>query len=475
MCLLSRRNFLGTAAAALPISAVAAAAPDAPAKTASPGSYVDSARETARWIRSAARKTDEGVLWLPDPDHPEKTATITAPASLYTGNAGTVLFFLQLAKATGDASYLDDAKSGADYVRGNWRGVPEFPFVATHKKFNLDFNHGLSGTAFSLAQVWQATGDPTYRTAALTVTQYIVDAARPIGDGVDWIGAPGAAMGDGAIVLYLLWAAHAFEDPAYLQLAVRAGKRFLQLSEKPADGGLKWNGFRSEWFGIKQEIYMPNFEFGTAGVAYVLARLYEETKDASFLDAAKAGIQHVQNISTVSGDSALLFLSDPGGKELYYLGYCGGPVGTARAFYQLYRVTKEPEYLQWTERFARGVMTSGVPEKQTPGLWNVVCQCCGTAGIIDMFTSLWLATKRQEYLAYAQRVADQTLSRATNLDGKGLRWYQAWTRTKPWEVAAETGYMVGAAGVATALLHVQLANENRYQAILFPDNPYPRS
>jgi hypothetical protein len=41
-------------------------------------------------------------------------------------------------------------------------------------------------------------------------------------------------------------------------------------------------------------------------------------------------------------------------------------------------------------------------------------------------------------------------------------------------VAAETGYMVGAAGVASALLHVQLANQNRYQAILFPDNPYPR-
>jgi len=105
-------------------------------------------------------------------------------------------------------------------------------------------------------------------------------------------------------------------------------------------------------------------------------------------------------------------------------------------------------------------------------LWNVVCQCCGTAGIVDFFTSLWVATGDADYLAFARRSAAVMLSKANDLDGQGNRWYQAWTRTKPWEVTVETGYMIGAAGVGSALVHLHLAEEGRYQAILFPDKPF---
>ncbi len=87
----------------------------------------------------------------------------------------------------------------------------------------------------------------------------------------------------------------------------------------------------------------------------------------------------------------------------------------------------------------------------------MVCQCCGTAGIVDFFTSLWAATGKAEHLAFARRVAAQTLSRASDLDGQGSRWYQAWTRTQPWNVTAEMGYMIGAAGVGVGLLHLHLA------------------
>jgi hypothetical protein len=105
----------------------------------------------------------------------------------------------------------------------------------------------------------------------------------------------------------------------------------------------------------------------------------------------------------------------------------------------------------------------------------VVCQCCGTAGVFDYFTSLYVATGEPAYLDYARRTADVTASRETNLDGKGNRWYQAWTRTKPGEVTAETGYMIGAAGVGSAYLHLHLAETGQYQAILFPDNPFPQA
>ena len=87
---------------------------------------------------------------------------------------------------------------------------------------------------------------------------------------------------------------------------------------------------------------------------------------------------------------------------------------------------------------------------------------------------LWAATGRPDYLAFATRVADQMLSRESDLDGKGYRWYQAYTRVKPSEVSAETGYMIGAAGIGAALLHLGGAQQKRrYRAIAFPDNPFP--
>lgn len=441
------------------------------ADAASP-SFLAGAQAAAAWIRSTAQPTEHGLTWLPDPDQPQLSATISAPQTIYSGNAGTVLFLLELAQATGDSSYLAEARRGADQIAATWREVLTFKSLIALENANLAFGFGLSGTAFVLAQAWLATNEPRYREAALAITQQIVEAARPSGDGVAWIGAASAGLGDGAIILYLLWAARTFGDPSLTALAARAGEPILRAAERDPRGGLKWVGFPVESIGLPPGSYMPNFEFGTAGVAYVLARLYEETGDARFLAAAREGAAHVQALATVENDAALLFYREPDLTDLYYLGYCHGPVGTARTFYQLYRVTQEPAYLEWTERFARGVLASGAPEQQTPGLWNVVCQCCGTAGISDFFVSLWHATGRAEYLDYARRTGAQTLARASAADGTGARWYQAWTRTQPDALAAETGYMIGAAGVGSAFVHLHQAEQGRYEAIVFPDNPF---
>ena len=197
----------------------------------------------------------------------------------------------------------------------------------------------------------------------------------------------------------------------------------------------------------------------------MLARLFQATGEQAFLDAAIAGAGHLQTIATVEGDAALIYYRSPDMTDIYYLSYCHGPVGTARTFYLLHQITGEESYLDWTERLARGVIRSGIPEMQTPGFWNVVCQCCGGAGVSDFFVSLAQATGTPAYLDFAERVAAATLSRESDFDGKGPRWYQAWTRTRPDLVNAETGYMIGAAGVGANFLHLALAQESRYRAI----------
>jgi hypothetical protein len=151
--------------------------------------FLAAAQAAAASIRSTAQETAHGLVWLPDPDQPARTATVTAPATIYSGNAGIVLFFLELAQATGDATYLADARRGADQIAVTWREVLTFELPFSLEHLNLTFTMGLSGTAFVLTHVWQATQDVRYRDAALAITEHIVAAARPSGTGVAWIGA----------------------------------------------------------------------------------------------------------------------------------------------------------------------------------------------------------------------------------------------------------------------------------------------
>jgi lantibiotic modifying enzyme len=472
----SRRAFLQTGALSAVVSSPFVSWGETPTPQAeikdTNADFLNGAVGAARWIRSAEKDSTRGRYWLPEPDHPEKTATVSPVNGIYSGSAGIVLFFLQLAKATGDPSYLEDARKGADFLVATWRELPAGKELLPGS--NLSFYNGLSGVAFVMSETWKSTGDAKYRDAALAATQLLADRAKPSGNGIAWSRSPGV-IGDGSVILYLLYAARTFDTPEYRALAARGGEHLLELAQPQAGGGVRWKGMPPELLGLPEDTYFPNFELGTAGVAFVLARLYEETGESRFLDAAMQGALHLQKIATVRGTGALISYRYPDLQEVYYLGFCHGPAGTARLFYQLYKVTRDKAHLGWTETLARGVMDSGIPENQTAGFWNVVCQCCGSAGLTDFFLGLWAATGKTEYYAFANRLADQALSHQTNFDGKGCRWYQAWTRVKPSEVTAETGYSIGAAGIGAALLHSWLAQHGRYDAIMFPDNPFPRA
>jgi lantibiotic modifying enzyme len=431
--------------------------------------YGVAVRQTAFWIRAAESGGTSGV-WLPEPDHPEVKTTVSLPNGFYTGSAGLVLFFIELAQATGDKSYWDDAKRGGNYLARSWRETAATPSQAPGTEFSL--YTGLAGTIFALAVLWKATQDTAYRDAAREALDVLLKAARPAGAGIEWMEWPGLT-GNGGIVLGLLAIADLLGDDLHVP-AIRAGDRIVEQAIPDPRGGMRWQGMPAAFLGEPEGTYWPNFQLGTSGTAYALARLGTVTGEQRFVKAAEAGALHLQKIATVKGDAALIHYREPDATDLFYLGYCNGPAGTARLFYQLYLATKDPQYLEWTEMLARGVMASGIPEKLTSGLWNVVCQCCGSAGIVDFFLGMWAATGRDEYRSFAQRIGDQMLSRRADFDGKGYRWYQAYTRIKPWEVTAETGYMVGAAGVAVALLHLDMVDHETYRhAILLPDNPFP--
>ena len=218
---------------------------------------------------------------------------------------------------------------------------------------------------------------------------------------------------------------------------------------------------------------MPNFSHGTAGIAYYLAALYRETKKPAFLEAALAGARYLVSVANTEGDRCLVFHDEPDNKELYYLGWCHGPVGTARLFYLLAEVSGDRAWLDWVRRSANGLLRSGLPEQETPGFWNNAGICCGLAGVGEFFLDLSKALGDGSYLEFSRRIAARLLAKATVKDGR-MSWLQAEHRTRPDDLFAQTGYMRGAAGIGTFLFRLADAGRPRVDRIVFPDTPFTR-
>jgi lantibiotic modifying enzyme len=393
---------------------------------------------------------------------------VSSPSAIFSASAETVLFFIQLASATGETRYLRTAALGADYMVAAWRELADKPRrgLFSCMGMNLSLYGGLAGLAFVLNETGKATGNEKYSESARAATDYIVRAAKAVGSGLAWSEAPGIA-GDGSIVLYLLYAAREFGSDLYSVTAERAGDHIIELATNERHGGFSWCGFPA-FPGLPMDAYLPAFEDGTAGIAYVFARLYTETKKARFLFAAKQGALHLQSNATPGGKAELIShpLSDL--PDLHYAGFCHGPAGTARAFFELYRITRESDYQMWAERLAQWVLPRSDPGYLAPGHWNIVCQCCGSATVIDLLLEMWASTGRLDYLASARRAARQLVSHETNSDDKGIRMVRAWERVNLRKASTETGYFVGASSVGTALLHVHLAEQGKYGATRLP-------
>jgi lantibiotic modifying enzyme len=380
--------------------------------------YLDAAEDVARWIRET-----EGP-----------NAGRTGPADLYYGTAGVVLFFLEAHRATGDPGYLRDACLRADSMPG-----------AMEREEECGLHLGIAGPGFVLLETSRITGDRAYREAATRCVTLLSARARAAGAGVQWNETTDIISGGAGTGLFLLHAARELDDPSARELAVRAGRRLVELG-RPAEGGVDW-AMDPDFPRI-----MPNLSHGTAGVCYFLADLYAETGQDEFLTAATAGARHLLAIADTRGGGCLVRHDEPDNPDLHYLGWCHGPAGTAGLFRRLSRVTGDPGWMEWVWRGARSVLESDIPEKPHPGVWNV-SQCCGSAGIAEFFLELHRMAGRPEHLEFAKRVTADLLARATRTEA-GLTWVHAERRVAPDERVAHVGYMLGAAGIGVLLLHL---------------------
>lgn len=366
--------------------------------------YLKAAIDTAEWIDTLAIKTEYGRIWqaLPEgQDGYREDVPLFTPKSMYDGSAGIGIFFIRLYEATGDTRWLTEAEEAAAHIIATKVGV-EWYQTTLHSEVKgiipvpgwaAGPYNGPVGEAYFLEDLYQVTGKQEYRDYVLYVADVLLEAAVTDERGLHW----------------------------------------SDQEDITADGG----------FIVFLDI------------------LYRKTGIKKYLELAKEGLTYAMNIAVGDETGRLIPYQDHPVTgptyDKYYLSTCHGPVGRTLAFRELYEITREEIYRNWTIELSRGIVRAGAPEKHSWGFWNCQCQCCGTAGILEHFAAMYEYTGEKEFYDYMIRTADIMLSDSDHRT-PGLRtWYDSWWRTIPTRVVSYPGLYVGVAGCASSLLRTYAA------------------
>jgi lantibiotic modifying enzyme len=393
-----------------------------------------------RWIDS--QKVGSPVIWGNQND------SISQQCDLYYGNSGTILFYLELYRETKSEVYLRRIREGACLLLNQVDDLPLFGFY-----------DGVAGVAFALNEA--SVYCPELGQIAVRAVERLKEKARKASAGVEWNSSNDLISGNAGIGLVLVELSKKLNRPDLLELAKQAADKLCASRIINSHG---WHWERAS----DQPVNYPNFSHGTAGVGYFLLRLYEQSKDLIYLEAAREAADYLESIAERATGRECLIFHDDKDKPVFYLGWCHGPAGTSQFFLKLYEITGTLRYFEFVEKSARTLMKSGIPEHETPGYWNNLSRCCGAAGVGEWMLGFYCATRRLEYLEFARRIG-RHLQNTASAEVDGIKWVQAENRKEPHEVIAQTGLMQGAAGIGLYLLHLQsedfVSSRNRSAAL----------
>ena len=433
--------------------------------------YLRAAIETANWIDTLAVKTEHGRIWkaLPEgQDGYREDVPMFTSKSMYDGSAGIGIFLIRLYEATSDERWLKEAEEAAAHIIATQVG-PEWYEHTLHSEVKgiipvpgwaAGSYNGPVGEAYFLEDLYQVTRKQEYRDFVLRTADVLMEVASRDERGLFWSEQEDITA-DGGFIVFLDIVYRRTGIRKYLDFASEAAERIAKDALNAPNGGKFWKLLDLSMIDFPKDTTFPNWSHGTTGTAWMFAALYQDTGKQEFLELAKAGLEYAMNISVGDEKGRLIPYQDHPVTgptyDKYYLSTCHGPVGSTLAFREVYEVTGEELYKNWTIELSRGIVKAGAPERHSWGFWNCQCQCCSTAGILEHFAEMYEYTGEKEFYDYMIRTADVLLSDSDHRTQGSRTWYDSWWRTIPTRVVSYPGLYVGAAGCGSSLLRAYAA------------------
>jgi len=409
-----------------------------------PETYRALAESSWRWVLSQVRRDDDDV-WLPE--HPGQTEPGEYPYGMHSGIGGLAHV---LAEARLSREPASEERELADEIAATLvRRIPA--------ETEYDYFDGLVSTIGILTAL-RAPG------ADLAVAR-LRGLATPDGWRCSWLEAPravpegrcnDATLGTASVLLGALWARR-YDVRGAAELADHAVDVLL-AEQEPRETGAYWP-FVPLRFLLDDDVQMPNWSHGQAGVAGTLAAAGVALDRPDLVEAARLGAEHLLSLGDTGDGGLRLPHRIPGKDDLdtFTYSWCHGPAGTSLLFAALDRagvpaVAGRTPY-DWERACFHSLRVSGLPARLRPGFWDNDGRCCGTAGVGDVVLNAWQRRGQDDDLAFTVTLGDALVERAIT-DGDHTYWRFLEHRNEDPLLPPGVGWMQGAAGIAAYLFRL---------------------
>ncbi len=424
--------------------------------------YLQTAKQTANYLESLEIKEGQGLYWDISGSFNGKWRYYDN-ISLYAGSSGIIKFLLDLFHATDDTTYKNKAVAAGYHILERLKEGDELDKAFSKHAITTS----LGGLAFILNELYDETADENFFNAVTIILEKIVADVQKSGA---WSGQIGV-VADSGTALILLRFAEKYDIQGAKEVLINFGDFILSQKQIDDHNQDYYVGLDLNYVGGPDGKFNTGFPLGPGGVAYTLLQLWQSSGEERFLEGTKGVKEFYQHYSI---DKEKIFLPHylPDDEHICYVGYCGGPVGTARYFYDAYIKTKDDSFLDAFEDAIDGLVLVDAPYHRSEGYWEVDNYCCGTAGILQLFNAAYIITGKDKYLQLAKDTGDILVNRAKVVNNKAF-WEQAFERKVPENISIGLGYYDGAAGIAASLVQLDGITKGKFQTVRFVDDPYP--
>ena len=379
----------------------------------------------AREIQKTAilsQKGEPGWLVLKFLPEAEQFALRAMEFDLYSGRCGLALFFAALEKTLPGSGYGKMVYSTLALVR-RWLGRAGAKEIGS---LGIGGLVGVPSLVYSLVRIGTFLGDGDLleeaRRTALLVDQKQIDSDKAL----DVIG--GAA----GMILCFLACYKAVGCQEILHKAAACGRHLLASRE------LDKSGFKI-WPTLDKK-HLTGFSHGAAGIAYALLKLYQETGEREYYDAAKEGIAFESNEFVPEKNNWPDHRGEyeKKGKEstspAFMTGWCHGAPGIGLARLGGLSIIDSQNI--------RNDIQAALKTTSQCGLLSRDHICCGNAGLAETLLLAGIKLSNPEWTQEALHLASKVVARAKRKGTFGVTFKNGFFAPSLFQGAAGVGYQL---------------------------------